>query len=46
MTFEDNQQVIALVKDLQKTPSWVEKARKTNEKYKALVYGDNFEELL
>lgn len=46
MTFQDNDEVIAIVKDLQKTPDWVEKARKTNEKYKALVYGDKFDELL
>lgn len=46
MTFKDEQEVISKIKEFEKTPDWVIKARDYHKKMKALVYGDEFKDLL
>lgn len=46
MKFENSEEVIALIKSLDKVPGWVEKARAYHHDMKALVYGDEYRELL
>lgn len=48
MAIEDTKRdyIIQLIKDNQSAPSWVIKARETNNELNALVYGENFTELL
>jgi len=43
MTVEE---IIEIIKSTQSAPSWVVRARETNEELNALVYGENFKELL
>lgn len=46
MIFENEQAVIELIKQNKVTPQWVNKAREYSSKMRALVYGDNFTDLL
>jgi hypothetical protein len=46
MVFKDETELIKAIKEVEKTPQWVEDAREYHKKMKALVYGDDFKELL
>ena len=46
MVFQDENEVIEVVKALQSVPNWVNEARKVHNKYRALKYGDDYLKLL
>lgn len=46
MVFQDEQQVIDLIKEFVNPPKWVQDSREEHKKLKALVTGENFTELL
>jgi hypothetical protein len=46
MIFKNNEEVQSLIKSLSKVPDWVSKARAYHHEMKALIYGDEYRDLL